>query len=246
VVRAIGIVALMVCSAVVALYLSGYVRPAWHPPAPSLAAAAATTLKCLSLAMLPGAGRYWWVAGLAIVSLIAGTLWLLSAAGLRAPDERLRATGLAAVILALVVMAAAVGVSRSGLHPLMGLSSRYVTIIAPLIGVLYIAWLVYGPPRVRKLIHAGLLAISCISLPTGTRAGLVYGRGARSAELRVEQALKDPVLSPSLMARVCPAIHPDTRVASACLAMLREVRMGPFEKRDDRVAVAPEAPTLVR
>ena len=194
----------------------------------------------------PGAGRYWPIAGLVMVSLIAGTLWLLSAAGLRAPDERRRATGLAAVILALIVMAAAVGVSRSGLHPLMGLSSRYVTIIAPLIGVLYIAWLVYGPPRVRKLIHAGLLAISCITLPTGTRAGLEYGHRARSAELRVEQAVKSRTLSPELMARLCPAIHPDPVGAYSCLEMLREARMGPFANLGDRLAVVPEAFGVVR
>jgi hypothetical protein len=62
----------------------------------------------------------------------------------------------------------------------------------------------------------------------------------------VEQAVKSRVLSPKVMARLCPAIHPDPVGAYSCLEMLREARMGPFANLGDRLAVAPEATGVVR
>ena len=92
--RAIGVGLLMATSAIVALYLSGYVRPPYHPSAPSFAAAASTTLECLSVVIYPNGGPYWMAAGLLVAFFSVVTLVRLAIVGVRTPAERPQAFGL--------------------------------------------------------------------------------------------------------------------------------------------------------
>jgi hypothetical protein len=132
------------------------------------------------------------------------------------------------------------------LGPSSGLYSRFVTITAPLIGVLYIAWLVYGPPGARWLVHNSLLAIFCATLPANTQYGLRYGHQVRKAQLRVERTLKAGLPASGLRERTLSAIYPESRVALDGLEMLKAARMGSFEEFEGRVAVTPGAPAVVR
>jgi hypothetical protein len=244
--RSIGAISLMVSSAVVALYFNGYARPPYHPPSPSIAALTITTLECLSLAVFPGASSFWLPTGLFVASLIVGTLWLVVTAGLREPEERLRASGLIAVILSLLSVATAVGLSRSGLGPSSGLYSRYVTLTAPLIGVLYLAWLVYGLTLTRWLVHGCLLAILCMTLPANTKYGLKFGGRSRVSQLRVERALRGGISIPGLADKSLHGIYPDATYVRENLDMLRTARMGPFKNFKGHLAVAREAPAVIR
>ena len=123
---------MMACSAIIALYLSDYVRPPYHPLPPSFQAIVSTTLKFLSLSIISGATDYWIAASLTALVLVAAALIQLTFVAMRLPHERPRAFGLAAVIMSMMGLAVSVGVSRSGLDPSMGLASRYVTLAAPL------------------------------------------------------------------------------------------------------------------
>jgi hypothetical protein len=152
-----------------------------------------------------------------------------------------------AIILAMLGMAAAVGWSRSGLGPGTGLSSRYVTLTAPMLGVLYVAWLTYGPPRARRLVDAGLLALVCLALPANVKSGLKYGAFARAGELRVEGALKARVPAAQLVQRHGRFVHPNPAVVAECFRMLKAARFGAFASlNDDRLAVSPDPLSAVR
>ena len=133
--RALGLGLLLTTLVVVAFYLKGYERPASHPAAPSAWAACSTTLEFLSLVIRPARGPAWGPAGVSldvVVALLAAiTLIRLAIVARRSPAERPRTFGLIAVLLSLLGVAAAVGVSRSGLGPGFGLSSRYISISAP-------------------------------------------------------------------------------------------------------------------
>ena len=118
--RAFGFSSLVACSAVVALYLSDYVRPAHHPSAPSLRGIVRTTLEFLSLSLYSSVSGYWKAAALTVVALVAAALMRLTAVVVRSPHERPRAVGLAAVILSTMGVAISVGLSRSGFRPRRG------------------------------------------------------------------------------------------------------------------------------
>ncbi len=245
--RAIGLAVLMACSSTVALYLSDFYNPPHHGSAPSLAVAAATIVEYLSLTVWSVALNSWWPAGLLMVLLIAVTVLLLARVAVRAPAERPWVLGLIAILLAMLSMAAAVGLSRSGFGPGLGRSSRYVTLTAPLLCALYIAWLAYGPDLARRAVHVGLLTMVCLSLPANIAFGGRHGTTAGTAQREVEWRLKARVPASKLMRQACPLIFPDLEFAYRRFMMLKEARFGAFESfHDDRMAAAPDPPTAVR
>jgi hypothetical protein len=245
--RAIGVGLLMTCSAIISLYLCNYVKPIRHPPAPSLTAAASTSIEYLSTAICPNVPGYWQAGGILLLLLVVTTLVRLTIAGFLAPNERPRAFGLIAIILAMLATAIAIGMSRSGLGPGTALASRYITLTAPLLGALYIAWLVYGDRPARTAVHASLLAIACLVAPANIAFGLQYGRRVGVSEQRVERALRARAPSAELMRRACPAIYPDRNDAYECFQALKAAGFGEFKSfNDDRVASAPDPPPTVR
>ena len=232
--RAVGLALLLAGLAITALYLRGYARPPHHPLPPSPGTVASSTLIYLSLAVYPHLSGYWAPAGLIALAAVVATIVLLAIVALRTPGERPRALGLLAIILSMVAVAGAVGVSRAGLGPNAILASRYVTLTTPLLCVLYIAWLVYGRVPTRVGIHAALLVLMCVTLPGNRQFSRKYGWSVRVVEQRVEQGLKDHVPTAVLLKQACPAIFPDPRVAlrgSGCSnrrdRRVRGVRRGP-------------------
>jgi hypothetical protein len=81
--RALGVGLLLAGSAVVVLYLRDYTRPSYHPPPPSMASVASSTLMYLSLAVYPQISTYSWLAGLILVVVMTATLGLLAIASVR-------------------------------------------------------------------------------------------------------------------------------------------------------------------
>jgi hypothetical protein len=244
---AIGLGLLMAGVGVVAMYLHGYHRPPHHPMPPSLASVISSTRMCLSLAIYPDVTRYWWPAGWIVVALVGATLGLLAMVAVRTPGERPRALGLAAIIVSMLGVAGAVGISRAAFGPTAILASRYVTLTFPLLGALYFAWLVYGKTAGRVGIHVVLVALMCLTLPHGQRYGRNYGWSVRVAEQRVERGLKDHIPTSELLSLACPAIYPNPAVARAYFKLLKDARIGAFaEYEEDRLAAAPEPAGAVR
>lgn len=73
--------------------------------------------------------------------------------------------GLCAMIFAFLSVAASVGLSRSGVGDDAGLAGRYITILSPLLCVIYVAWLVYGPTVARLTVHTALFVLVCAGIP---------------------------------------------------------------------------------
>ena len=114
-----------------------------HSPAerPRAFGLIAVLLSQLGVAAAVGVSRL----GVVVALLAAITLLRLAIVARHSPAERPRAFGLIAVLLSQLGVAAAVGVSRSGFGPGAAVSSRYISISAPLLSVFYFAWLLYGP-----------------------------------------------------------------------------------------------------
>jgi hypothetical protein len=245
--RAIGLSLLTGCLLVVALYLIGYTSPAHQGPPPTVLAVATTTLEYLSLVVCANAPNYWRLASLTVVLLVGVTLVLLVVVVLRHPEERPRALALSAMILSMLSAAAAVGLSRSYVGAVGGLASRYVTISAPLLYALYVAWLAYGSSSSRRVVHSVLLALVCLAIPANIKFALRFGEDRLSVYRSVERGLKARAHRSVLMRRACPALFPDPEIAYKCFKMLKDARVGNFKYFvDDRVATGPEAPTVIR
>ena len=163
-------------------------------------------------------------------------------------DERPRAFGLIAIILAMLAAAIAIwhvairiGPWHSGCEPLPVLSPpRYSALFTSHGWFMEIV-------AARLAVHASLLAITCSVAPANIAFGLQYGRRVRVSEQRVERALRARAPSTELMSRTCPAIYPDRNDAYECFQALKAAGFGEFKSfNDDRVATAPDPPPTVR
>ena len=245
--RAIAIGLLIACAEIVGLYFVGYVKPAHHPPAPSVAAAAYSALECLSLAVNPSADAYWWPSGLLVAFLSVATLVRLAIVGLGAPRERDRAFGLCAIILAMLSTAVAVGLSRSGFGPGACRAFRYITLMAPLLSSLYISWLLYASDRIRRCLFAGLLALTCLMVPQNVRRAVHAGERLCAVERGVERSLAAKLPASQLIRRAHPTLHPDAYELYKGFLMLKTARFGAFQDFvNDRMAAVAEGSAVRR
>ncbi len=240
----IGGVLLVVCLAVVALYIVGYKRPPNHPLPVSIAAIASTSLEYLSLAIWPIVADHCRPAGLIVALLIAATLARLCWVGWRQPVERARAFAMIAVLLAMIGAALAVGISRSFIG---GRAGRYVTTTAPLLCALYVAWLVHGSARTRRLVHASLCAVVVLTVPVNIKFGLRVGAHRRAVYSRIERAMKSHSTISAIVKTACPVLLPNRPFVETSFRMLRDARIGRFGSLvDDRVAAAPNGSSAIR
>ncbi|MGO9596803.1 MAG: hypothetical protein ACLP7Q_02150 [Isosphaeraceae bacterium] len=249
--RAFGISALMTCSAIIALYLSDYVRPPYHPLPPSFQAIVSTTLKFLSLSMISGATDYWIAASLAALVLVAAALIRLTLVAVRLPHERPRAFGLAAVILSMMGLAVSVGVSRSGLDPSMGFAGRYVTLAAPILSVLYVTWMIYTPARSQRALQTCLLLVVCLCVPSSVHRARMRDQPRLRFYRWVERSLKAGISDSQFLDMACPGLHPSRNLTAEYARMLRSSGFGDFkylhdDQRDAQIAVTTRPDTKRR
>lgn len=245
--NAIGVALLMVCSAVLALYLNGYSRPRHHPPAPSVGAAAATTMEYLSL-VVPKTLEHRTLASIFVALLTAATLTRLLVVAWRAPNQRPRVFGFIAMIGAMLLSAASVGFTRSGFGPGMGMASRYVTTVAPLFAVLYIAWLAYGPRRASVAIHAALLLLCCLAVQSSWDHAREFGRHRLAMAAKLERGLDAQVPASELMKTSFPELYADPLIVYNYFKELKAANFGKYARLVDDIAppATAEADQVIR
>jgi hypothetical protein len=233
------IIALLAAIALIPLAIVARRSPAARPRAFGLIA---VLLSLLGVAAAVGVSRL----GVVVALLAAITLIHLAIVALHSPVARPRVFGLIAVLLSLLGVAAAVGVSRSGLGPGAGLGSRYICISAPLLSVFYIAWLLYGSNPARRAIHIGLLTLVCAGIPANARYALRMGEIRRDSYIQVERSLRDGVPASLLMEQVTPDLYPDLGYAYERCKMLKAAQVGMFRYFvDDKFGLGADARAAV-
>jgi hypothetical protein len=228
-VRAVGLSFLMACSAIVALYLSDFIRPSHHPLPPSRWAVMRTTLEFLSLPVTSVPTKFRMAASLTTLALIAVALIRLTLVAVRLPHERPRAAGLAAVIMSMMGVAVSVGVSRCGLGPGAGLASRYVPLAAPILSVLYVTWLLYSPARMQRVLQMCLLLVICANIPYGIHRAQQREESRLQLFKRVERDLNRGMTESQFLDVACPRLYPDRSTAAYLVKMLRSSGFGSFK-----------------
>lgn len=245
--RGIGLLLLAGGLTITALYFQGYFRPPYHPLPPSAWSVVSSTLIYLSLAVHPHLSSYRWPSGLIAAGLSLATLLLLGARALREPAERPRAMGMMAILVAMLGLAVAVALSRSGLGPAVLLAPRYITLAAPLLCVIYISWLAYGGPRGRVAVPLALLVLVGSAMSDGYRFSRSYGRNLLAAERRVELGQARHASVAELARAASPDLYPMADYTDHFFRLMETARIGPFADSDaTRTATAPAASGPIR
>ena len=183
----------------VSLYISaGIKRTAWAPPA-STWQRLSVALQFLTLGLGPAYGDFWPFTGVVIFGLLLLTSSLLAMAWFNRPLERPRALGLLLFMGSMAALALGVGWGRAGLVSPGSLlacgsgggkaTARYVTLAVPMLCCAYYAWILYGPPTIRRLVQLGLFAlvllIAPINMGEGMAAAGYYRRSIQGFEVEL-------------------------------------------------------------
>ena len=232
----VGLATLLACSVIVALYLYRYQKAPLPDQSRSVGTVAAFTMQYLGLALCADGRQLWWsFAGLAVVLLVALTIVRLVAAWWQSPAERPRAAGLLLIIASLLTLALAVGWGRTGSGLGRGMQNRYVTIAAPVLCLVYVAWVVNGPYRAGRTIQLCLFILTCLMLPSNIHEGLHSGESRRAFLKPVERGLKRYLPGTELIARFGDRLYLNNEHLYFLMCELKRGRVGPFRSFcDDR------------
>ena len=242
--------ALLLASAIAApllvgVYFIGYVRPWWNPPNPGPLPTLKTTLRFLALAWGAAARNAYAISIVAIVLVLAATLFVLVRALARARGaERQRAFGLLSFAGGCGVLALAIGWGRAATDMVSGMPMRYVLFAVPALCATYFIWELYAAESPRRWLEAALCVAMLVLLPWNTEAGFgLPGRPGASwrgwyvtGMKSVEQDIRNGVPRLEMASRHREFLmHWDEQKLAAGMRMLHDAHIGPFSGlRDDR------------
>ena len=225
--QAFALVALAVGPfAYLVFYFNGYHRPAHHPEPGSggVLDIVAVTAQTLSMAIGIGMSGVWPVVAVAMLAAGVGTVALL-----RKTAERPAAVGLVAVAAGVAGIALAIGVGRAPMGSTMGLWPRYSFLTWPLLGLAYLCWVKFGPPRLKRWGPMALCIAAALSFTGNMLTGMQMGMIVRGTLADVENASAAGVPPEQivLMFEGTMQANQEERAVRA-IPMLREARIGRF------------------
>jgi hypothetical protein len=216
----------------VGFYFVGYERAAWNAPSPSVLASIKTAVQFQALGIGTVAAKSWVVSVIAVMAVLLSSIGLILFTIRRHEEsKRLRAWGLLVIFASLVAFAFLMGWGRSGTIAVDGKwPARYVLLAAPALCTAYYVWELYGPRRLRTIVHMGLFLGMCLLLSPNTKRGFGWRNWYRDGVQKVQHDIETGVPR-----RILAQRHRDFLIRwveparlAAYMQMLQDARMGPF------------------
>jgi hypothetical protein len=152
----------------------------------------------------------------------------------RQTEERLRASGLLAVLAGTSTMAVAIGHARTWYAESHSFGLHYVLVMSVLLCSAYVIVLRYAPPRLtnglQALLYLLLLCTAWHNYAPGEKSGRDMRQILRAIEIDIHAGKPSEQVSWK-----CLPIHPSPKFVAPRLEMLRRTRMGPYKKRNPSV-----------
>lgn len=224
----LSLVVLVVALAPAALYLIGYSSVSHHPRSPHLRATIQTSLECLAMSFGPLEG-VWPLGALLMIALNVWASATLIGVWRQQPEQRCRALGLLLFLLAILGISLAIGWGRAGLGPESGLMSRYVTLVAPGLGCIYLVLEIYGPRVWQGWAQGGLLLVFALAMAQTMPVVLHFSSDRRQmteAFQRDVDAGLPPVLIAAHFSGQPYVLYPDQGKLRDYLGMARRANLG--------------------
>lgn len=189
-------------------------------------------LQFLSHSLGVGPEARWLLSGPTILAAGVAAAALCLVAAWRRPEERVRATGVAAMLAGAGVLAAGLGWGRTVYGPLAGLQWRYVTLGTIGACATYFAFALYAGPRWGRWLPSALALAALAALGWGTWAGYHRAKGLREMAQAFERDAR--LLPPTALADayrrtlIAPYGRRQLERWPSWIDMLRRAGAGPF------------------
>lgn len=224
---ALGASALTV--ALVGVYFVGWQAATWFPDNPGPVPTLRTTAQVMALAWGPAAEDAFTVLVLVTAAFLGSAVAVLLRAALRGGDQQGRALALLCFLGGSALSALAVGYGRAALVPSEGLPDRYVMVTLPALLAAWFAWQLFGPVRVRRVVHALVLGLVVVLVPFNTAKGYEWRDWQTAGMDAVERDLGAGVPLEAMVERHGDFLmHWDDELLAARMAMLQRAGIGPF------------------
>jgi hypothetical protein len=219
--------------ALCALYLVGWHRNPGHPVSPGWKRTLWSFANVFSLATghVNTPHRLLYAAAAAIAVVVAGIIVLRAIR--RRPEERLRATGLLAVLAGVVCMALAIGHARTWYAETASFGIHYVLVMSPLLVAAYLIAALYAPRQAAPVLQAALFTLVAVSAWQNYGPGEKWGGEMRGIVRGIEVEIRAG-LPPERVALKCGAIHPSPSMVAIGLRSLEQAHMGPYKRQPRR------------
>ncbi|RKY21869.1 MAG: hypothetical protein DRQ55_02785 [Planctomycetota bacterium] len=188
-----------------------------------------TALQFASTSLGPAGRTLWPLSGLAVAGLTAATAVLLLRTWRARPEQRVRAMGLLAALVAMGTLALAVGVGRSGLGWEAGFGQRYVTSAGLLLCCIQLAWIVYGGPRWSRRVPALLCLSMALLMPHNLRAGYDWAQALQDTKAPFESDLSAGASPEELAERHGPQLSPRQEGLAKKIELMRRTGLGIYK-----------------
>jgi hypothetical protein len=198
-----------------------------------LLAALRTAIEFLANALGPAAKRSWPVSGIFVVAVTGYGVWQLARVFRHRPEERIRAAGLLAFLVAMGLLAASIGWGRAFIGAGAGMADRYTTLAAPLLLVWYFLAILYAAPRWSAHLQRGLLVLMAVVVAVSIHKEYNGAVDLRTPTVHLAADIRAGLAAPAAALR-----HGDrlafwwpTEQFSRYLEILADARLGPYHDR---------------
>lgn len=216
-------------SLLVAVYFIDFHFPP-SPPRTDLLLTLSTTAQFLAASGAYAAQDAWpWSSCIAIVLCLASAILLVRVVR-READERLRAFGLLCCLASIACLALGIGWGRGIDQPRAGFLSRYAVASAPILCVVYFAWLRYGPRAAGRSVRIALcsaaIAFTLANIEPAEAIGKERAENARALTHDIDAGMSLAEVS----RRHWRNFFFGEFVFTRALHEMRDAGLGPFER----------------
>jgi hypothetical protein len=184
-----------------------------------------TLVQFAAVGLGPAGATAWGTLGAGVLLADGLALAGLARAIARRPQARSTATGLLALLVGSLLLAAAVAWGRAGAGPRAGLEDRYVTIALPLALLpLLAARVLLNEAAGRIVLTFALMGVCLLAWPNG-EAAMAAGRRNAEGFAALDRDLAAGLTESQLLRRHVPFLHPSQEALAPMLPLLR--RSGP-------------------
>lgn len=212
------------------LVASGVVATGIGPASakPTIGQSTSTAMQFLGVGLGRSIQALWPYGAFVVVGLVLGSFAVLLRAALLGSERRRPALVLMGGLIGTISLALAVGWGRGQAGDLAGFESRYATIAAPFLVIIYLVAELCAPVVVGRFVGMGLLVLGLLMLWPNSAEGLSQGLNLRDQARDVEADLRDGLPPYRLIRKYTPFLQPSQHLLEEMLRKCKEGRIGPF------------------
>ncbi len=216
----------------VVLYLHGlYASPDYM----GLYASLRTGIEFISFGIGPAAKEIWPVSGFLVLILCAIIVRKCLMVFRNQPAQRLRAAGFLLFFAGIFALAIAIGFGRAYIGPLGGFETRYITLSAPLLLLVFFLYEVHGSPALKRHVPRILFALMSVLFVVNTQKGISYSINLWKKIGKFEQDMRDGISAEALGVRYADQWgHAAREMISTRLVWLQTARLGLYRSSSPR------------